>query len=73
MKTQTIARAVTVALMGLAVLVATADGFAQSYAGLYDAWPAKAVQSFKTPADGDWMSIAWTNPEAGGSVGWDVS
>ncbi|MGH3381376.1 MAG: hypothetical protein ACRDP6_42255 [Actinoallomurus sp.] len=38
-----------------------------------DAWPAKTVQSFKRPADGDWMSITWTNPEAGGSVGWDVS
>jgi hypothetical protein len=30
-----VARYVAVALMGLAVLVATADGFAQSYAGLY--------------------------------------
>lgn len=35
MTARTIARYVTVALMGLAVLVATADGFAQSYAGLY--------------------------------------
>jgi hypothetical protein len=34
-KTRTVARTVTVALMGLAVLVATGDGFAQSYAGLY--------------------------------------
>lgn len=38
-----------------------------------DAWPAKTVQSFKKAADGDWVSIAWTNPGAGGSVGWDVS
>lgn len=35
MSARTIARTVTVALMGLAVLVATGDGFAQSYAGLY--------------------------------------
>lgn len=35
MKVRSIARTVTVALMGLAVLVATGDGFAQSYAGLY--------------------------------------
>jgi hypothetical protein len=35
MKIRNIARAVTVTLMGLAVLVATGDGFAQSYSGLY--------------------------------------
>ncbi|MGH3380227.1 MAG: DUF2637 domain-containing protein [Actinoallomurus sp.] len=35
MTTRTIARYVTVTLMGLAVVVATGDGFAQSYAGLY--------------------------------------
>lgn len=35
MTARTIARYVTVTLMGLAVLVATGDGFAQSYAGLY--------------------------------------
>jgi hypothetical protein len=35
MRVRSIARTLTVALMGLAVLVATADGFAQSYAGLY--------------------------------------
>ncbi|GAB2836272.1 hypothetical protein GCM10027176_45710 [Actinoallomurus bryophytorum] len=35
MSARTIARTVTVALMGVAVLVATGDGFAQSYAGLY--------------------------------------
>jgi hypothetical protein len=32
---RTVARYITVTLMGLAVLVATGDGFAQSYAGLY--------------------------------------
>lgn len=35
MKARTIARYVAVTLMGVAVLVATGDGFAQSYAGLY--------------------------------------
>jgi hypothetical protein len=35
MKARTIARYVTIAAMGLAVLVATGDGFAQSYSGLY--------------------------------------
>jgi len=35
MNARTIARYVAVALMGLGVLVATADGFAQSYSGLY--------------------------------------
>jgi hypothetical protein len=35
MKLRSIARIVTITLMGLAVLVATGDGFAQSYAGLY--------------------------------------
>lgn len=35
MRVRSVARTVTVALMGLAVLVATGDGFAQSYAGLY--------------------------------------
>jgi hypothetical protein len=35
MKARQIARMVAVTLMGLGVLVATADGFAQSYAGLY--------------------------------------
>lgn len=32
---RTIARIVTISLMGVAVLIATGDGFAQSYAGLY--------------------------------------
>jgi hypothetical protein len=35
MTARTIARYITVALMGVAVLIATGDGFAQSYAGLY--------------------------------------
>jgi len=35
MTARTIARYVAVALMGIGVLVATADGFAQSYSGLY--------------------------------------
>jgi hypothetical protein len=35
MNVRSIARVVTIALMGVAVIVATADGFAQSYAGLY--------------------------------------
>lgn len=35
MKARSIARMVAVVLMGLGVMVATADGFAQSYAGLY--------------------------------------
>lgn len=35
MNARTVARYITVTLMGLAVLVATGDGFAQSYAGLY--------------------------------------
>lgn len=36
MSARTSARVVTVALMGVAVIIATGDGFAQSWAGLYD-------------------------------------
>lgn len=35
MKARSVARTVAVILMGIAVIVATGDGFAQSYAGLY--------------------------------------
>jgi hypothetical protein len=34
-KIRSTARAITITLMGIAVVVATGDGFAQSYAGLY--------------------------------------
>ena len=37
-----------------------------------DAWPAKTVQNFKNPADGDWVSL--TRLDGGKDpVGWDMS
>jgi hypothetical protein len=37
-----------------------------------DTWPAKTVQSFKTPADGDWVSLTRVD-EGKDPVGWDMS